>query len=161
MNFIHKFNDLCIKVVQTISLLLLFLLTISTMTGVIYRYVLKSPIIWLYEFVVLIFAWLVFSGVVMAYSRGENINLTFLMNSLNEKGRLVLKTVIDLINMIFICMIIYFGFQIVKSTASQSYQTINVSLGWFYASFPVMGIPMIVTIIDRSIRRFENIETRN
>lgn len=161
MKLIHKLNDLVLKIVTNVSLLLLALLTVATMTGVIYRYILKSPIVWLYEFVVLIFAWTVFSGIVLAYARHENIHLTFVMNALSEKGQKILATLIDGINLVFIFMVVFYGFQIVKSTSMQSYNTIDVSLGWFYASFPVMGIPMVITIVDRNIRRFEESGERN
>ena len=155
MNVIHKLNDFVIRIVTALCLTLLSLLTIATMTGVIFRYVLKSPVVWLYETVVLIFAWTVFSGVVLAYSKQENIHLTFVMSALSEKGKKILATIIDIINLTFIFMVVFYGFQLVKSTSAQSYNTINVSLGWFYASFPVMGIPMIITILDRAIGRFE------
>ena len=155
MKFIHKLNDLVLKIVSTVSLILLSFLTVATMTGVIYRYILKSPIVWLYEFVVLIFAWTVFSGIVLGYSKKEHIHLTFVMSALPPRGRKILAVIIDVINLAFIFMAVYYGFKIVGSTALQTYNTINVSLGWFYASFPVMGIPMILTIIDRNIRRFE------
>ncbi len=161
MNVIHKLNDIVIKIVTAISLSLLSLLTIGTMGGVIFRYVLKSPVVWLYEAVVLIFAWAVFSGVVLAYSKKEHIHLTFVMNALSAKGKAVLALVIDIINCAFILMVIFYGFKLVKSTSMQTYNTIPVSLGWFYASFPVMGIPMVITLIDRSIRRFEKSEMLN
>ena len=155
MNFIHKVNELVIKAVTALCLILLSILTIGTMGGVIFRYVLKSPVVWLYEFIVLIFAWTVFSGVVLAYSKQENIHLTFVMNALSQKGKKILALIIDLINMIFLVMVVFFGFKLVKGTAMQTYNTIPVSLGWFYASFPVMGIPMIITLLDRAVSRFE------
>ncbi len=155
MSFIHKVNELVIKAVTALSLVLLGILTVGTMGGVIFRYVLKSPVVWLYEFIVLIFAWTVFSGVVLAYSKKENIHLTFVMNALSRNGKRILALIIDLINMIFLFMVVFYGFKLVKSTSMQTYNTIPVSLGWFYASFPVMGIPMIITIIDRAVSRFE------
>ena len=158
MKFIHKINELVIKAVTALSLVLLSLLTVGTMGGVIFRYVFKSPVVWLYESIVLIFAWTVFSGVVLAYSKSENIHLTFVMNALSSKGKKILALIIDVINMIFLFMVVIFGFQLVKSTAMQTYNTIPVSLGWFYASFPVMGIPMIITLISRAVGRFENTE---
>ncbi len=156
MNFIHKLNEIVIRIITGFSLTLLSILTVATMGGVLYRYVLKSPVVWLYEFIVLIFAWTVFSGVVLAYSKSENIHLTFVMNALSPKGRKILALVIDLINMIFIFMVVFFGFKLVKNTSMQTYNTIPVSLGWFYASFPAMGIPMIITLLDRAVSRFED-----
>ena len=110
MYFIHKINDLVMKFITGFSLTLLSILTVATMGGVVYRYVLKSPVVWLYEFIVLVFAWTVFSGVALAYSKKEHIHLTFVMNAHTPRGQKILALIIDIVNMIFIGMVIFFRF---------------------------------------------------
>lgn len=144
----HLLNQNIRKVIEYIAFLLIVLLTIGTMTGVIYRYVFQSPIIWMYEVVVIIFAWTVFAGVYLAFTKDEHIKLTFVLNALHKRKRAILQIVIEIINVIFLFIVIWYGFIIVRSTISQIYNTIPIPIGFFYAAFPVMGIPMVLSVLD-------------
>ena len=133
---------------EGLAFVLIVLLTVGTMTGVIYRYVFQSPIVWMYEVVVIIFAWTIFAGVYLGFSRDEHIRLTFVLNALHKRKRAVLEIIIDIISVVFLFIVIYFGSRIVRSTMSQIYNTIPVPIGVFYAAFPVMGIPMVLGVVD-------------
>jgi TRAP-type C4-dicarboxylate transport system permease small subunit len=129
-------------------ILLLICLTVLTTVGVIYRYLLKSPLIWLYETTVVIFSWMVFIGVSNAFKSGEHIKLAFLTEMLSLKiGRMV-KILIDLIVIIFFIFTVKFGFQIVHNTSQQLYNTINLSTAWFYAAFPVSAVFTIIHLLE-------------
>ncbi len=149
VKFFHSLNSVIQKVIEYLAFVLIVFLTIGTITGVIYRYVFQSPIVWMYEVVVIIFAWTVFAGVYLAFAKDEHIKLTFMLNSLHKGKRAALEIVIEVITLIFLVLVIYYGLKITGRTMRQIYNTIPVPIGVFYASFPFMAFPMIIAVIDR------------
>ena len=61
MNFIKKLSDVLDAIVSFISGFLMAVLTIITLSGVVFRYVLGNPISWVYEFTIVSFAWMISS----------------------------------------------------------------------------------------------------
>jgi TRAP-type C4-dicarboxylate transport system permease small subunit len=140
---VRKINNFINVIEQKILILLLTCLTVLTTVGVIYRYVLKSPLTWLYETTVVIFSWMVFVGVSSAFKRDEHIKLGFLVEILPLKIGKIIKVLINLTVIIFLVLGVKYGFQIVRTTAAQVYNTINLSTAWFYAAFPVSAVFII------------------
>ncbi len=149
----HAFNEKVRQVIEGFAFLLIVLLTICTMTSVIFRYVFQSPIIWMYEVIVLMFAWMVFSGVYIAFTRFEHIRLTFLLNSVKGNVRTGLEVGIEIINTILLLIVVFNGFKLVQNTMAQVYNTIPVPIGFFYLAFPFLAIPMILNQIDGLLQR--------
>ncbi|MDK2934835.1 MAG: TRAP-type transport system small permease protein [Clostridiales bacterium] len=154
--FISRLSNIANAIAEKIALILVTVLTILTMTGVIYRYVLKSPLVWLYETTIVVFAWMVFIGASIAFKRREHIKLEFLVSSVPEKVSRVLKIIIEFITIMFLFFVIKEGFQIVKDTWAQTYNTINLSIAWFYASFPVSAIFMEIHLIEAVVELMSN-----
>ncbi len=157
----HSLNSGLRKVIEYFAFVLIVMLTIGTITGVFYRYVFQSPIVWMYEVVVIIFAWTVFAGVYLAFTRDEHIKLTFVLNALHLKKRAVLELIIDSISVIFLLIVIFFGFQITARTMQQIYNTIPVPIGVFYAALPVMAIPMLFAVVDHILVVVESDKTKD
>ena len=149
----HAFNEKVRQFIEGFAFVLIVLLTICTMTSVIFRYVFQSPIVWMYEVVVLLFAWMVFSGVYIAFTRFEHIRLTFVLQALKGQARIRLEVAIEIINTILLLIVVTNGFKLVQSTMSQVYNTIPVPIGIFYMAFPVLAIPMILNQIDGLLQR--------
>jgi TRAP-type C4-dicarboxylate transport system permease small subunit len=150
-DFVRKLSDIANSIAEKLSLIVVVVLTILTTTGVIYRYILKSPLVWLYETSVVLFAWMVFIGASIAFKRREHIKLDFLVNAVPKDVSRILKIIIELITIVFLVIVIKEGFQIAKDTWAQTYNTINLSIAWFYLSFPVSAIFMVIHLIDALI----------
>lgn len=148
-SLIHTLNEAVRKVMEYIAFVLLVFLTIGTITGVIFRYVFQSPIVWMYEVVVIIFAWTVFAGVYLAFYYDEQIKLTFMLNAVHKKKRAYLEIAIEIITAVFLMIVIWYGFQIAVRTMGQIYNTIPVPIGVFYLAYPVMAVPMLIAVLDK------------
>lgn len=148
LTVVSRLSKITNSLAEKIALTLVIILTVLTMTGVIYRYVLQMPLVWLYETTVVVFAWMVFIGASIAFKRREHIKLEFLVDSVPESAARFIKIIIELITIIFLIFVIKEGFQIVKDTSAQTYNTIDLSIAWFYASFPVSALFMIIHLFD-------------
>ncbi|MGE4282447.1 MAG: TRAP transporter small permease [Clostridia bacterium] len=150
-SFIRKLSDITNSIAVKVSLVLIVLLTILTSAGVVYRYILQAPLIWVYETSVVLFAWMIFVGTSIAFKRREHIRLEFLIHALPHGMSKILKIIIELITIVFLIFVIKEGFIIVKNTWAQTYNTINLSTAWFYLSFPVSAVIMVIHLIDAII----------
>ncbi len=70
---------------QGVAALLVVVETVILFTGVIWRYVLDSPLIWTDEVAETLFLWLVSLGAVIALRRGEHMRMTMVVNRLGPR----------------------------------------------------------------------------
>lgn len=138
-------------IVERCVIVLAAILTVLTTTGIVYRYILNKPLMWLQETVVLVFIWTMFLAISVAFKRQEHISLGFLINSVPPGAKRVIRIVINLAIIFFLYIAITEGSEIVKSTKAQQYQTIDVSIAWFYASFPFGAAVSILHLADHII----------
>ncbi|TJW92940.1 MAG: TRAP transporter small permease subunit, partial [Mesorhizobium sp.] len=68
------------------SILLVFLIGLL-LAGVISRYVLSLPIVWIDEAASISFLWLAMLGSAIAIDRNEHLRLTIFLNLIPERGR--------------------------------------------------------------------------
>lgn len=146
--FINRLSGLINSIIEPIVFVLTVVLTILTATGVFFRYVLDSPIIWLSEVTLLVFAWMIFFAVSIAFKKQEHISLEFLSNALPRGGNRVLKVLILLIVIAFLLIAIIASTEIIKNTMPIKYNTINVSTGWLYLSFPTGAIVSVIHLVN-------------
>ncbi len=91
MNFIKKLSDVLDAIVSFISGFLMAVLTIITLSGVVFRYVLGNPISWVYEFTIVSFAWMIFLGTAMAFKKNEHISLAFVVSNHASQSAILLE----------------------------------------------------------------------
>lgn len=148
--FINKLSYNINKIVEKISVVLLFVITILTSVGIFTRYFINIPIIWLSEVTMVLFAWITFLGISIAFKNNENISLEFLINGVPKRASKIIKMVIKILVIVFFIIVIKDGAQIIQNTIPQKYNTINLSTAWFYASFPVCAVISIIHLINET-----------
>jgi len=116
MRLLSKISDILDYAASTLAGIITVVLTTITLAGVIYRFVLDNPIVWVYEFTVVCFAWMIFLGMSMAFKRKEQISLTFLSEALPEGPRVWLNRLILIIVLIFLVISTREGLAVSQST---------------------------------------------
>jgi len=156
MRLLSKISDILDYAASTLAGIITVVLTTITLAGVIYRFVLDNPIVWVYEFTVVCFAWMIFLGMSMAFKRKEQISLTFLSEALPEGPRVWLNRLILIIVLIFLVISTREGLAVSQSTWYQVYNTVPISKGFFYASLPVSAVISFVHILVDFLETFKN-----
>ncbi|NIS62429.1 MAG: TRAP transporter small permease subunit [Proteobacteria bacterium] len=124
---------------------------ITIFTQVVSRYVFSRPISWADEFAVLIFAWMIFLGTVMATKYNDHISIDTVTRLLPEKIKVGLTVITN--SMIFLVLLLLFieGIRLTYRTAGLNYPAMEVSRGFLYSAIPVtaplMGLYLLRTII--------------
>lgn len=155
ISFVSKLSNTINSIFEKIIVLLFIILTAVNGAGVFTRYLFDKPIIWAYEVTILLFSWMVFMGISVAYKRSEHIQLDFLIGRLSKKSpkySIALEVIIAIISIAFLLLGISVTDEIFKATLYAKYNTIPVSTVWLYASFPVGAVASIVHLIDKIIK---------
>jgi len=129
--------------------------TVTIFAQVVFRYVFNSPIYWADEFAVLVFAWLIFIGTVVATKYNEHISVDTFIRMLPQKLQVML-TITTNVAIFFVLVLLFVeGVALTQKTAGLNYPAMEISRGFLYISIPVttplMGIYLLRTII-RDIR---------
>lgn len=152
---IHNLSEVVNYITSKIAVIIFTLLTVLTTLGVVYRYVLQSPIIWLYELSMVLFVWMVFLGVAIGFKKREHIKLEFIYQIASKKAVKIMKTIVNIFIIIFVLLSIKIGIDIIEKTVAQYYNTIDLSIAWFYGALPVCAVVMLIHMIDRLIIDFK------
>jgi TRAP-type C4-dicarboxylate transport system permease small subunit len=126
--------------------------TITIFSQVVFRYVLNRPIYWADEFAVLIFAWMIFSGTVVATKYNEHLSVDTFVRMLPQRVRKVLTIVTNTAILMVIVLLFIEGVALTQKTAGLNYPAMEISRGFLYISIPVttplMGFYLIRNIIN-------------
>lgn len=108
-----------------------------TLYQVFARYVLHSPLVWSEELVRYIMIWIVLLGTAIALRKGLLISVEVVLHLVPERVRKVMQFVIIGINMVFLVLLIKYGFEIVSTLGDQTYGAMNLPVSWTYGAIPV------------------------
>lgn len=145
--FFTKLSNSLFYLFKKLNLVLLIMLTILTFSGVIARYVFNNPIVWVYEITLILFSWLVFSGVSVAFKTGENICVDLFKNK-SKKNGMIFAVIGNLSTLIFLVCAIKNGITIIINTSAQQYNTVAISTAWFYVPLPLCGLVSLIHMIS-------------
>lgn len=150
----------CLQILDYIPELVLgitvIVMTIAIFAQVIFRYIFNSPIYWADEFAVLIFAWMIFTGTVVAIKYNEQISVDTFVRLLPPKIQTGLAILTNIAIFFVIVLLFIKGINLTEKTIGLKYPAMEISRGFLYISLPVttplMGFYLARTIIG-DIRR--------
>lgn len=145
----NKITSFLINIDYFIAGISLAILVIITFLGVLARYFLNSPFIWLQELQMMLFVWLTYIGAGAAFRTGSHIAINYLINQLPLKIR---KMAEILISIVVISVLGYFmlkGIGLVKQQLmiSRTTNILNIPFAFIYSALPIGSILMIINYI--------------
>jgi len=81
-SFLRKVDDLIDRATQGVAAILVVVEVVILFAGIVWRYGLDSPLIWVSEVAGILFLWLVSLGAVIALRRGEHMRMTAVVSRL-------------------------------------------------------------------------------
>ncbi|GAE25962.1 inner membrane transport protein [Halalkalibacter wakoensis JCM 9140] len=123
------------------------LVALLTIYQVFARYVLSSPLIWSEAIVRYSMIWIVLLGTAIALRKGLLISVEAVLYLVPKKIKRVMEMVIVVINIIFLVLLIKFGFDIMGNLANQTTGSLDIPVTWIYAAIPAGSILAILNCI--------------
>lgn len=76
---------------------------------------LNMPLVWTEEIARFLFIWIIYLSTSKAVHLRRHLSIDILPLFLNKKGNFVLKLVSDLIGLLFFCIVVYYGTQVIQA----------------------------------------------
>jgi TRAP-type C4-dicarboxylate transport system permease small subunit len=132
--------------VEALSALLMGALSLLVFLGVVYRYVLVSPIAWIEEVVRLCLVWVTFLGTYLAMRRGQHIAMEVVYDRLGRAGRRMADGLGTLILALFFGVLAWYGTGYAQAFMGARSPFLGFSQGLTYFALPVGAVLLLVAL---------------
>lgn len=105
------------------------------------------PIQWVMDISQLLFAWIAFTGMDIALRKSGVMGINLVTRNFPDKVQKIIKVIINLVIIMFLISLVYFGLILAIEGKSRTYQTLGISYSWATLSLPVCSIMMVLTIL--------------
>ncbi|CAO3432996.1 TRAP transporter large permease [Azospirillum endophyticum] len=113
--------------------------------GVIWRYLLHSPIIWSDELASILFLWLAMFGSVVALRRGEHMRMTALVGMLGPRAQAFLDVLAMTAALAFLLLMAEPAYEFATEEVWVTTPALDIANSWRAAALPV-GIVLMITV---------------
>ncbi len=126
---------------------LLCLVASLGMWQVVTRFVFSQPSPWSEEIMRRLMIWMVALGVVVAFRNGALVSVDLMLRSARGGWRTFVRSTITVVNLLFLSVLAWQGFELVSRVRFQTFASVELSMGWAYAAFPVAAVLAMVAVI--------------
>ena len=120
-----------------------------TLAAVWWRYGLNAPLAWTEQVSRILFVWLTFLGAAVLYRERLHVAVDLLVTALPPGLRLGVLWGIELAMLVFVVMLLVFGFNLSVDTLGQTFGALDISPASFYFAAPVSAALMLVFFVER------------
>ena len=110
------------------------------------------PINWAQDIALLAFAWLTFLGADVVAKSGRLINIDMLTNQLPKVVQKLFGIVFDMMMLLFLFILIVYGFLLVSQSWSRMFNTLKLSYAWCTLAVPVGALLLFTTAAGMLVR---------
>jgi len=154
-------KPLFIQILEIISNCSMAIMFLSVMAGIISRYILKSPLFWTDELSRYLMIYMVFFGSALSFRAEKHPSLTFLIDKLPKKPRMIWDSIIDLLLIAIIVLVIVGGMDMITTGPVGYTPSLRIKFTWVYWAIPLGSASMLIEIIFRLIKRIQNLSRLN
>lgn len=132
-----------------ISCIALSILVVITFSGVIMRYFMNNPFIWLEEVQLWLFMWVTFFGASAAFRTGSHMAIEFIVDQLPPNIRKVMEILISLVVIIALLYLMINGAKLVEQMINTNRVTniLKIPYPLIYSAVPVGCALMMISHI--------------
>lgn len=152
------------KVLKIFTAFLMLLLVFILTASVILRYVFNSPISFAEESSRYILVWMSFLGAGLAAKWDSHMRVDAFLGKMPKKVQLWIKTVINLVTVVFLSFGVYYGMKLVIRTHEQVSELLRINMSIMYFAV-VAGFAIMIGYLLRNIYitffKGQSIEAKN
>ena len=148
------------KIEEVIVALFVALITFLVFISAVARSF-NQPINWAQDVALLLFAWVVFLGADSALRRADFVRVDILIQRLPHKIQKFFYYSFYVITMLFLGILVVYGIPLCIDNSRRLFQTLSISYSWATASAPIGSFFMIITIVLKLIKRWNEKEIKS
>ncbi|WP_396022682.1 TRAP transporter large permease subunit [Cupriavidus laharis] len=139
-----RLADKALGVMSEVPAALLVVAEIGVLfSGVLSRYVLHTPLVWVDELASLLFIWLIMLGAAVAFRRGSHMRMTALVDAAAPKWRGVFELVATVAALTWLALVAHPAWEFASEEAVVTMPALDISNAWRAAALP-LGIALIL-----------------
>lgn len=125
--------------------------------GVLWRYVLGSPLVWTVELSRILFTWMIFVGAALAIKEGTHIRASLLVDRLGRGTARYVTLGCHVFIVAFLAVMVYFGLQYVRLESGSRTPALGLPQAYvWYAALPVSLSVGIYFAVRKAIHDWRN-----
>lgn len=136
------------KTIDVMAVLLLTGIFVLGLAQVIWRWLIKDPIVWSEELIQLIYVWICYLGWAIAERKDAHIRITAVHNMLPKTAQKYLQIFCHLLCILFSVLMIWYGIKLVGTGMKRTAVSLPINYGIVYGMGPLMNIVLIVYEIE-------------
>lgn len=145
---VKKITERSIDILSVILLISIFVLGLAQ---VIWRWILKDPIVWSEELIQLIYVWICYLGWAIAERKDAHIRITAVHNMLPKNAQKWLQIFCHMLCILFSVLMFWYGMKLVETGMSRTAVSIPLNYGVVYMMGPLMNLVLIVYEVEMII----------
>lgn len=147
-----NFADLLVKITMFVVMILTALMVLTVLTGVFFRYVIRSPLGWTEELARYLMIWAALLTISVGIRDREHVGIQLLVKKLPLKIGKVTIFLINIMVLIFLLVLTSRGYSMALKGTNQLSLALNITMLWPLLSIPVSGalaiIQQVILLID-------------
>lgn len=143
-----KISDLILKTEELVAGTLLIVISVLVFLSAVARTI-GMPINWAQDVSLLAFGWLTFIGSDIIIKSGSLIRIDMLINKFPKSIQKVLGLIFDLFMLLFLLILIVYGFLLVSQSWNRTFNTLKLSYAWCTLAVPVGSFFMFFSILGK------------
>jgi TRAP-type C4-dicarboxylate transport system permease small subunit len=141
--FLGRLSDGVNSICEVGLFLALTLMTVMTILQIVFRIWFRS-LTWSEELTCFLLVFASFLGTTVAFRRGSNIAVSFMLDVLPKPVRKIVMIAIELTGIVFFGVTGWFGAVLCVSERMQMASSLPISMAWMYLVFPLTGAVTIL-----------------
>src|SRR6476659_5246866 len=151
--WLERLNDIVGMLVEFPAALLVAAEVVVLLMGVIWRYVLHTPLVWSDELASMLFLWLAMLGSVVALRRGEHMRMTAIVGKLPRHLRAFLDLIAIVAALAFLLFVVRPAYEFAEDEMFVTTPSLEIANSWRAAALPI-GIALMIFVGFIQIFRF-------
>ncbi|WP_270181156.1 TRAP transporter small permease [Alkalihalobacillus sp. CinArs1] len=147
MNAIIKTIDRFNKLLGVVLALLIMVMSAVIFYQVFSRFVLEDSLRWSEELARYIMVWSVFIGSALAIRKRDLISVDAIKELMSARARNILNIAVYLVSIVFLAILVNYGFVLVGNISAQLSPAMNISMAWAYSAIPIGSLLMIINCV--------------
>lgn len=136
-----KFLD---DIVRKALIVITGLMTLTVILQVLFRYILKNPLVWTEELARYLMIWMAFIGASCVIKKWENIYVDFFINMLKQKTRYIAYFIQKIIVLATLSFIFYLCLKVIPEVAgNQTTAAMGINMMWAQSAI-IFGLLLMV-----------------
>ena len=151
--WLERLNDIVGILIEFPAALLVAAEVVVLLMGVIWRYVLQTPLVWSDELASILFLWLAMLGSIVALRRGEHMRMTAIVGKLPRHLRAFLDLIAIAAALAFLLFVVRPAYEFAEDEMFVTTPSLEIANSWRAAALPI-GIALMILVGFLQIFRF-------